>query len=99
MPIREIRYMTKDEMQHLEVLEEAQALFAERSEVRGDLWRQFPISDKVRELRERVSRMESILNVKKMRPDVARAELRKEALDHINYAAFIIKQLDEGFDL
>lgn len=87
-----------DESQHLLVLLEAYNLYREKTTMRGDLWRQFPPSDKVRELRERVSRMETTQNSMYLvdRMEAGVRELRADAIDVINYAAFLIKQLDEG---
>lgn len=87
-----------DDAQHAEVLKEAFDLYQDKTSMRGDMWRQFPPSDKVRELRERVSRMEMIQNGMYLegRMEAGRRELRAEAIDTINYAAFLIKQLDEG---
>lgn len=89
---------TEDELQHLNVLLEAQRLFIDRSVLRGDLWRQFPPSDKVRELHERVSRMEMIQNGMYLadRMESGVRELRAEAIDVISFATFLVKQLDEG---
>jgi hypothetical protein len=93
---------TEDEEQHLNVLMEAFLLFRDRTGTRGDMWRQFPPSDKVRELRERVTRIETAFVAINRFPDHADgtwATIREDAIDIINYADFLIKQIDEGRDL
>lgn len=87
-----------DEAQHLRVLLEAMELFKGRSAMRGDMWRRFPASDKIRELRERVSRIEVARNFQRD-PETTRRTIREDAVDIINYAAFLIKQIDEGAEL
>jgi hypothetical protein len=97
-----------DEYQHVMVFVEAFDLFRERSAFRGDMWRQFPPSDKIRELRERVSRIEMAVNMSHIVPqgrnaeghmEAMKREIRSDAIDIINYATFLVKQIDEGFDL
>lgn len=91
---------TADELQHLTVLMEALELFIERSTTRGNMWRQFPVSDKIRELRERVVRLENLQNVVSTigRERVAPG-MRNDLIDIINYAVFAVKQIDEGAEL
>ena len=91
-----------DEYQHINVLIEAFDLFRDRSLLRGDMWRKFPARDKVRELRERVTRIETALNMvgySQTLPEGHRAGIRSDAVDIINYAAFLVKQIDEGAEL
>lgn len=97
-----------DLAQHQKVLDEAFDIFTDRSASRGDMWRHFPIRDKVRELRERVARIEMAINMIPYTPPgrepdrhltAMRGEIRADAIDMINYAAFLIKQIDEGADL
>lgn len=97
----ELKNELDDATQHLDVLMEAHRLFLDRSQVRGDMWRQFPPSDKVRELRERITRVESafpMMQMELVQPQNSSIAgiIRADALDIINYAAFLIKQLDEG---
>lgn len=83
-----------DAVQHMAVLIEAHTLFLNRSMTRGDMWRSFPPSDKIRELRERVGRIETARNYGD--PEVVAKTIREDAVDLINYATFLIKQIDEG---
>jgi|1185.fasta_scaffold1748905_2 hypothetical protein len=94
-----VPYDSPDEGQHFEVLLDAYQMFRDKSMFRGDMWRRFPTKDKIRELRERVTRIETAANLGQMRPDAARREIRADAIDIINYATFLVKQIDEGFDL
>jgi hypothetical protein len=54
------------------------------------MWLEFPPSDKIRELKERVMRLEHAY------PRVRSNILVEEALDIINYAAFFVKQIERG---
>lgn len=95
-----IPYSSPDEAQHLEVLINAYQLFCDRSQVRGDMWRMFPAEDKIRELRERVSRIEVARNFRQASSaEFRRGTIRSDAVDIINYATFLIKQIDEGAEL
>lgn len=94
-----IPYSSPDEAQHLEVLISAYQLFRDRSQVRGDMWRMFPAEDKIRELRERVSRIEVARNFRQSGSEVRLKTIRSDAVDIINYATFLIKQIDEGAEL
>jgi hypothetical protein len=81
-------------MEHQRVLDRANLIFLEKSRVRGQMWLEFPPSDKIRELRERVTRLE---NAYKLEPDALIKEtMIGDALDIINYSAFLIKQLERG---
>lgn len=55
------------------------------------MWLEFPPSDKIRELRERVTRLEHAY-ANGATIDV----MVEDALDMINYAAFLVKQLERG---
>jgi len=54
------------------------------------MWLEFPPSDKIRELRERVTRLEHAY------PTAPMQVMVEDALDIINYAAFLIKQIERG---
>jgi hypothetical protein len=92
------------ENEHLAVLNRAHRIYVNKSQLRGQMWRDFPPSDKLRELRERVSRLEA--GYQQIRFDdpveppaaevVVKEALIEDALDLINYAAFFIKQLERG---
>jgi hypothetical protein len=90
---------------HLDVLLEADAIFRAKNPIRGDMWRQYPPSDKLRELRERVDRMQSALailgrdDLKESAPSsyaLAENAAIEDALDTINFAVFFIRQIREG---
>jgi hypothetical protein len=94
------------EQEHLGVLSEAQVIFKKKSQVRGQMWLEFPPSDKIRELRERVSRIEHAYQARELElgerttstpdTDLLTAVMIDDALDILNYTAFFIKQLRRG---
>lgn len=94
------------EQEHLSVLLQAMGLYKKASMVRGQMWLEFPPSDKIRELRERVTRIEyAYAQRDAVLPPVqgsdfpqAAAEnaIIEDALDVINYANFLIKQIRRG---
>lgn len=92
-------------LEHELVLKEAMKLYEKASHVRGQMWLEFPPSDKIRELRERVTRIKHAhermlgLGGADENDDMEEA-LRKaivdDAIDIINYAAFLVKQIRRG---
>ena len=79
------------EKEHEAVLARANSLFVEKSKVRGQMWLEFPPSDKIRELRERIMRIEHAY------ANGAPIDIMVEdSIDIINYAAFLVKQLERG---
>jgi hypothetical protein len=97
---------SEDQVQHLGVLAEAMDIFIEKDALRGDMWRQYPPSDKIREIRERADRLTSANTIlarmaeengdTHANGDLVEETLISDALDTINYAAFLIKQIREG---
>lgn len=85
-----------DQEGHLAVLDAAFLLYIEKDGQRGDMWRQFPVGDKIRELRERVTRLEALADRSEVKIDVKHTLMIEEGLDVINYAVFMIRQLQEG---
>lgn len=83
------------------MLDRCQLIFEERSKVRGQMWLDFPPSDKIRELRERVTRLEHAYEaydnepVQPQNSSIAPVMI-SDSLDIINYAAFLIKQIERG---
>jgi len=75
---------------------QAQDIFVDRNALRGDLWRKFPPSDKIRELRERVMRVERLATIDWQVQEGREAAIADECLDIINYAVFLIRQTREG---
>jgi hypothetical protein len=86
----------KDQIPHAQVLQEANHIYQEKSLQRGDMWRQFPVGDKIRELRERVTRIEAISQREGLLISTKNDLLIEEGLDIINYTVFMIRQLREG---
>jgi len=89
------------EEEHSAVLYEAARLFKAKSQVRGQMWLEWPPSDKIRELRERVMRIEAAYTQRQRIIDDISTEsidqaIIEDALDTINYAAFLIKQIRRG---
>jgi hypothetical protein len=93
------------EREHRRVLDEAMTIFVQRSKVRGQMWIDFPPSDKLREIRERLHRMENLYQQVRFEDtmpgpehpyDVELNVLAEDAIDLINYAAFFVKQLRRG---
>jgi hypothetical protein len=83
--------------EHARVLNRAHRIFIDKSKLRGQMWMEFPPSDKIRELRERVTRLENgYQRIRWTEDDIMKAALIEDALDMINYAAFFIKQLERG---
>lgn len=83
--------LSDEHYEHLLILLDSFYLYQERDAVRGDMWRQFPPSDKIRELRERVLRIEAAFNL-----NASNEEIINDAQDIINYSTFLIRQLREG---
>jgi hypothetical protein len=97
---------SEDHYQHQQVLDEAQRIFEQKDSLRGDMWRKYPPSDKIREIRERADRLTSANTIlarmaeengdTHANGDLVEETLISDALDTINYAAFLIKQIREG---
>lgn len=88
---------------HKFILQEAYAIFEEKNALRGDMWREFPPSDKLREIQERYRRiMRMYANVLETQRDIGEdpahviEAIEEDTLDLINYAVFFIRQLREG---
>lgn len=89
------------EAEHDKVLWEANQRYKSASMVRGQMWLDFPPSDKIRELRERVTRIErayerlehggSHLTIPHLKEAII-----EDAIDIINYSAFLVKQIRRG---
>lgn len=95
--------LSTDDKDHISVLMESFRLFREKNAVRGDLWKQFPPSDKIRELRERVLRIETAARIMNgaqgdliVQRELAAEAIVEDALDIINFAVFLIRQVREG---
>jgi hypothetical protein len=93
------------EREHRRVLDEAMTIFVQRSKVRGQMWLDFPPSDKLREIRERLHRMENLYQQVRFEDTTPGPEhpydtelnvLAEDAIDLINYATFFVKQLRRG---
>lgn len=91
--------------EHARVLNRAHRIFLDKSILRGQMWMEFPPSDKLRELRERVTRLDHAYQQVRFEdttpgPEdpfaVVKACMIEDALDLINYAAFFIKQIERG---
>ena len=92
--------MTEDFLgEHEDVLRQANDVYKAKSHVRGQLWLTMPPSDKIRELRERVNRIEAaygrLQSSQASRNEVDEAII-EDSIDIINYAAFLIKQIRRG---
>jgi hypothetical protein len=89
------------EAEHSLVFYEAMKLFKDRSMVRGQMWLEWPPSDKIRELRERIMRIEQAYvareRLRSTQPEVDHSNLDdalvEDAIDIINYANFLVKQI------
>lgn len=92
------------EGEHNGVLGEAMKVYVQKSRTRGQMWMDFPPSDKIRELKERVRRLETgYQHIRFLSgepgPDLdveVRDILIEDAIDTINYATFFVKQLRRG---
>ncbi len=81
-------------VEHWRILQRAGNIYNDRSRVRGQMWRTMPPSDKIRELDERVKRIQYAYP--QLRSSQAVAIIIEDALDIINYATFLVRQLEEG---
>lgn len=83
--------------EHSAVLAEAMKVYVAKSQVRGQMWLDFPPSDKVRELDERVARIQNAMNVLQTDCETEAVDaIIEDAIDVINYAAFLVKQIRRG---
>ena len=90
--------LTGDEHAHLSVMEEAFFIYRERTGVRGQLWREFPPSDKIRMIKEKAARMNAAYTLvpdEEVTPERV-AAMEDDALDIINFAVFFVRQIREG---
>jgi len=91
------------EEEHSAVFYEAMKIYKEKSHVRGQMWLDWPPSDKIRELRERVMRIEQAYVTRErlvssgMGPsETLDQAIVDDSIDVINYANFIVKQIRRG---
>ena len=87
------------EAEHIRVFERATNIFKEKSQIRGQMWLEFPPSDKIRELRERVTRIENAYAIAEEGTKDDRIWMMaivEDALDVLNYTNFLIKQIERG---
>lgn len=90
--------------EHQRVLDEAMKVFVAKSHVRGQMWLDFPPSDKIRELQERVRRIENAYKARHtagLTDDggslhVYEDAIIEDSIDIINYATFLVKQIRRG---
>jgi hypothetical protein len=92
-----ISEMPENELvEHWRILQRAGNIYNDRSRVRGQMWRTMPPSDKIRELDERVKRIDFAYRGHFNVPADIKAVIVEDALDVINYATFLIRQIEEG---
>lgn len=93
------------EDEHARVFNRAHAIFLDKSVIRGQMWMEFPPSDKIREMNERVRRIEYAyqqLRFEDTTPGpedpfvVIRMVMIEDTLDLLNYGNFFIKQIERG---
>ena len=94
------------ESEHSAIFYEAMRIYKDRSTVRGQMWLEWPPSDKIREMRERIMRIEAAyINRERMIPPIEGPEFPHSALDRtiiedsldlLNYTVFLIKQIRRG---
>lgn len=89
---------TESERQQFDVLYRAFEVFRDRNNVRGDLWKDFDIGDplhhmagKLARIRKAMERLDSGAIGKQVFED----EVADDALDVINYAAFIVRHVEK----
>lgn len=92
--------------EHTKVLLEADGIYNHKSQQRGQMWLEYPPSDKLREVRERIGRLDYLharreeLMPEKPGPELSHVEFElaaiEDALDAINYLVFYIKQIRRG---
>lgn len=91
--------------EHEAVFAEATNIFKKRSMVRGQMWLDWPPSDKLREMKERLGRLEHLYQEIRFEDTTPgpedpyreiKAVLIEDALDTLNYVNFFIKQVRRG---
>ena len=89
--------LSSEHFEHLNTILDAFFIYQEKDQVRGDLWRAFPPSDKLRELRERLARIDYAYEHGLIDEiSAARDAVLSDAVDMINFLAFFIRQIREG---
>ena len=93
------------QVEHESVFNEAVNIYTRQSKVRGQMWMEFPPSDKLREIRERLKRLEYAYQEIRFEDTTPGPEdpyrqirlvMEEDALDLLNYANFFIKQIRRG---
>ena len=82
--------LTDFEKEHRAVLDRANSIYMGKSMVRGQMWLEFKPSDKIREMKERIMRIENAYEREQFDAII------EDALDLINYTVFLIKQVERG---
>jgi hypothetical protein len=92
---------TRSEVQQAKVFDKALKIFHERNATRGDLWARFDEHDAFHHMRSKVARVGAMLDVKANydndpeRTFTGVDELIDDAIDLINYTAFLIRHLTD----
>jgi len=91
--------------EHARVFNRAHRIFQDKSQIRGQMWMEFPPSDKLREMRERLTRLEHAYQQIRFEDTTpgpedpnhtVRTVMIEDALDMLNYCNFFIKQIERG---
>jgi hypothetical protein len=96
--------ITDDNVGHIQALHEASLIYLDRDKTRGDLWRKFPPSDKLRMIAEKYERakyaLDRLTEIHEMDSEAVNSALTQEfedaMLDTINFATFALRQVREG---
>lgn len=76
--------------EHLAIFDRAFQIYKDKSKIRGQMWLEFKPSDKIRELKERIMRIENAYEREQFTAVI------EDGIDLINYTAFLIKQVERG---
>lgn len=90
---------TDDHTAHEHVLDRAMLIYIDRDELRGDLWRTRPIRHKlemIREKHDRIQRGLYMLRIRDSNDEAIKGAITDDALDIINFAAFVVRLIEEG---
>src|SRR4051812_25341467 len=85
------------EVEQTAVFLRALDIYVQRSEVRGELWKEFDLRDKVHHMRNKMARIGQFIDISPEGTEIP-AEIIDEALDLINYTAFFIRQAEGETD-
>lgn len=79
----------RDEFLQKEVMEDALRIYKQRERTRGGLWKDFGPEEDAMHMRSKAARVHAII----FNPSVPNNDALDDALDLINYAAFLVRKV------